>query len=107
MFMSIQERIKEIGILRALGWERSRVVRMILGESLAISAAGGLLGSCGAIGLVKLLTNVPAVRGLIQGRVDLGIVLQGLLVALLVGFIGGLLPAISASKLSPAEALQT
>jgi len=106
MFMSIQERIREIGILRALGWERKRVIAMILGESIMISFIGGVFGAVSAIILVKLLTRVPAVNGLIQGRVDWVVLAQGLTVALMVGLIGGFLPALSASRLTPAEALQ-
>jgi len=106
MFMSIQERIKEIGILRALGWERKRVVLMILGESVTISCIGGVIGALAAILIVRLLTQVPAVNGLIQGRLDSYVIAQGIGVALLVGFLGGLLPAVSASRMTPAEALQ-
>jgi len=106
MFMSIQERIKEIGILRALGWERRRVVLMILGESVTISCIGGIVGALAAILMVRLLTQVPAVNGLIQGRLDGFVIAQGIGVALLVGFFGGLLPAVSASRMTPAEALQ-
>jgi putative ABC transport system permease protein len=106
MFMSIQERIREIGILRALGWERRRIVWMILGESVMISCIGGVVGAIAAIVLVRLLTQVPAVNGLIQGRLDWIVLAQGIGVALLVGFFGGLLPAISASRLTPAQALQ-
>ena len=106
MFMSIQERIKEIGILRAIGWERKRIIAMILGESIMISLIGGVVGACFSILLVKLLTRVPAVNGLIQGRIDWAVLAQGLSVALLVGIIGGFLPALSASRLTPAEALQ-
>jgi len=107
MFMSIQERVREIGILRALGWERKRIVAMILGESVAISFFGGLVGAVGALLLVQLLTRLPAVNGLIQGRIDWVVLLQGISISLLVGFIGGLLPAISASRLTPAAALQS
>jgi len=55
---------------------------------------------------VRLLTQVPAVNGLIQGRLDWVVLAQGIGVALLVGFLGGLIPAISASRLPPAQALQ-
>ena len=45
MLMSVIERTKELGILRAVGWRRSRVLRMILGESAMISTAGAIVGS--------------------------------------------------------------
>lgn len=107
MFMSIQERIKEIGILRAIGWQRKRIIAMIVGESLTISFFGGLIGALGAILLVKILTNVPAVNGLIEGQINWTVLVQGIVIALLVGLIGGFAPALTASKLSPAEAIQS
>ena len=107
MFMSIQERTREIGILRALGWERSRVAMMILGESVTIGLAGGIAGTLAAVTFVRLLTRVPAVNGMIQGRIDVTVLAEGMLTAVLVGLLGGLLPALSVSKMKPAEALQT
>src|SRR5262249_1083275 len=49
MIMSVFERVKEIGILRAIGWKRGRVLRMILGEALALSMAGAVLGTVLAV----------------------------------------------------------
>jgi putative ABC transport system permease protein len=106
MFMSIQERIREIGILRAIGWERSRVAAMILGESVTIALLGGIVGAVSAVLLVRLLTQLPVVNGMIQGRIDLAVLVEGMLTAVLVGFLGGLLPALSVSRMKPAEALQ-
>jgi putative ABC transport system permease protein len=45
IFMSVFERMREIGILLAIGWRRSRILRMILCESVALSLAGGVVGS--------------------------------------------------------------
>ncbi|MGC8839111.1 MAG: ABC transporter permease, partial [Anaerolineae bacterium] len=44
LFMSVFERTREIGLLRSLGWRRSRVLRLILGESLVLAGLGGLVG---------------------------------------------------------------
>ncbi|NTV65954.1 MAG: FtsX-like permease family protein, partial [Oscillochloris sp.] len=52
MLMSVFERTREIGVLRALGWRRRRVVVMILGEALTQSLAGGLLGLLLGAGLI-------------------------------------------------------
>ena len=62
MVMSVFERTKEIGILRAIGWGRWRVVRMILMESILLSLTGGMVGTAAAIGLTHLLAR-PASRG--------------------------------------------
>ena len=106
MFMSIQERTLEIGLLRAVGWSRSRVVAMILMEAVLLSAIGAAIGIAVSFVLVKLLTKMPAVNGLIEGHISPVVIAQGIGIALLVGFIGGLLPAVSASRLSPSEALR-
>jgi len=106
MFMSVQERTLEIGILRAVGWSRLRVVGMILYEAIVLSIIGGVAGAVAAIVLVRVLTMLPAVNGLIEGHISLMVIAQGFAIALVVGFIGGLLPAITASRLSPNEALR-
>ena len=47
MIMSVFERTKEIGVLRAIGWGRWRVVKMILMESILLSLLGGVVGTLG------------------------------------------------------------
>jgi len=106
MFMSIHERTLEIGLLRAIGWTRVRIISMILLESMLLSAIGAAIGIAIAFALVGLLTQMPAVNGLIEGRIGSTVILQGVAIALVVGFLGGLLPAFAASKLSPSEALR-
>src|SRR5262249_53219106 len=82
MIMSVLERVREIGILRAIGWRSSRVVRMVLGESLLLSLAGAAVGTVGAVLLTRWLTTLPTVNGLISGMVSPWVVAQGLLMAL-------------------------
>ncbi|WP_404304415.1 ABC transporter permease [Neorhodopirellula lusitana] len=106
MFMSIQERTREIGVLRAIGWTRKRIISMVLLESILLCLLGAILGITVALFLVSMLTHMPAVNGLIAGKIRTGVVMQGLLIAIVVGFLGGLLPALAASKMSPAEALR-
>ena len=68
MIMSVFERTSEIGILRAIGWRRWRVVRMILMESVLLSLAGGAVGAVGAIVLARVLAAQPAVAGMVVTR---------------------------------------
>ncbi len=105
MIMSVHERTKEIGILRALGWRKKRIVWMVLLESVVMSLVGAFVGSVGAFLLVRLLTKVPTVSGVIDGRIELHNILNGFLIAVIVGLIGGLVPAIRATRLLPTEAL--
>jgi len=106
MIMSVFERTREIGILRAIGWGRWRVVRMILMESILLSIAGGVVGTVGAISLTRLLANHPAVGGMVSGDVAPSVVVQGFVIALCVGLLGAAYPAYRGAKLLPTEALR-
>jgi putative ABC transport system permease protein len=106
MVMSVLERVHEIGILRAVGWPRSRVVRMVLGETLLLVLCGAVVGVVGAILLVQLLTQVPAVNGFIDGKMSPEAILEGLGIAMLMALVGGLYPAYRAARLDPTEALR-
>ncbi len=70
MLMSVFERTREIGVLRAVGWSRWRVLRMIMGESLLLSCAGGLIGIGAGVGLVWLVARSPAMAGLTHDTVS-------------------------------------
>jgi ABC-type antimicrobial peptide transport system permease subunit len=106
VLMSIFERTREIGLLRALGWRRSRVLRMILTESIGLSLIGGVLGSGLGIAVVWLFGRIPATAVLMQGKFSVGLFVQAFMVALGLGAIGGLYPAWRASKLDPLLAMQ-
>ena len=106
MMMSVFERTREIGVLRALGWKRRRILSIILGESILLCLLGIPFGGLMGVSGVKLLTLHPLVKGLLEPKYTLGIFARALFVALLVGLVGGLYPAYRASKLSPSEALR-
>lgn len=106
MIMSVVERVREISILRAIGWKKSRVVRMILGEALILSLVGAALGIVTAIFLVKWLTTLPMVAGFIEGTIAPSVLGKGVLLALVVGVIGGAYPAWRATQLLPSEGLR-
>jgi len=104
--MSVFERTREIGVLRALGWRKGRVLAMILSESLLLSLLGGLAGMVLGVAGVKALGHLPAVSGWLQGRFSLGLFLQAAVVTLALGATAGLYPAWWASRLHPVEALR-
>jgi ABC-type antimicrobial peptide transport system permease subunit len=105
--MSVFERTREIGVLRALGWRRGRVMRLILGESLAIALIGGLAGLALGLGLTSLASLSPSVASMLQGVYEPQIFIQALIIALLLGGMGGVYPAWRASHLEPVEAMRT
>jgi putative ABC transport system permease protein len=105
MIMSVFERTREIGILRAIGWRKVRVVRMILAESFVLCLAGAAMGIVGALGLARLLSKFPATSGYIQGDIAPVVIAEGFVMAFLVGLIGGIYPAYRGAQLMPTEAL--
>jgi len=106
MAMSVFERLREIGILRAIGWRKSRVVRMILGESLVLSLAGSVAGSMGAVVATRLLSRLPTLNGLIDGTIEPLVFGQGLAIAVAVGLAGAALPACHGARLRPTDAVR-
>jgi putative ABC transport system permease protein len=106
MVMSVHERTREIGVLRAVGWRSGRVLRMVLCEAVALSLIGAAIGAAGAVVMLRLLTRVPAVSGLIDGEVSPLLVLYGFLIAVGVGLIGGFAPARRAARMLPIAALR-
>ena|GEM_PF-209171 len=105
MLMSVIERIREISILRAIGWRRGRIVRMIMGECVFISLIGALSGSVIAVVFTWWLSTLPAASGFIRGTVALDVLGIGLALAIGVALVGGAYPAYQASRLQPAEGL--
>jgi putative ABC transport system permease protein len=106
MIMSVFERTKEIGVLRAIGWGRFRVVKMIVMESMLLSIIGGVVGTIGAVLLAKILSHIPAFSGVVDGNLALSVIVEGFLIALGVGFLGALYPAYRGAQLLPTEALR-
>ena len=106
MLMAVLERTREIGVLRALGWRRRRILQMILTESLLLGLFGGLLGIVIAFGLAFAINKVPVYSGILQARWDLEIFIRAISVALFLGLLGGFYPALRATRLQPVEALR-
>lgn len=105
VMMSTFERTREIGTLRAVGWQRRRVMIMIFGESVLLGVLGGLIG-CGLGSGLMALVSTNTATGFIQGQVTLDLIAQGLITAVVLGAVGGLYPAWRAAQLLPIEALQ-
>lgn len=106
MVMSVLERTREIGTLRAVGWGRSRVLRLILGEALLLSAAGGLVGCIIGVWLAGLAGDIPGMGFMLKSEIEPAILVQGMATALTLGVVGGLYPAWTAANLLPVEALR-
>jgi putative ABC transport system permease protein len=105
MMMSVLERTQEIGILKAIGWQPQRIVKMVVCEALLLSVAGALLGVVAGWLLTHLFAESSALKGLLRPAISQGALLASLVLAALMGIFGSALPAVRASRLSPVEAL--
>ncbi|MGD9634574.1 MAG: ABC transporter permease [Pirellulales bacterium] len=106
MLMSVIERTRELGILRAIGWRRSRVIRMVLGESFVISLLAAIAGLAASWLLLHLLSYWPATSLLVpQGLSEMAVAI-GFVAAMFAGVAGSFYPAWHASGITPVEALR-
>lgn len=105
MLASISERIREIGVRRALGAKRKDILVQILAESVTLAVAGGLVGIVASIALIIVLQQFSLAGN--RPELSIGAMVTGILSSGLVGVVAGLYPAIRAALLSPVEALRT
>ena len=106
MAMSVFERTKEIGVLRAMGWSRWRVMTLILMEAAALGVAGGVVGVALGWGALHILGMLPQTASIVSSTLPLRTLLDGLIMAILVGVAAGSIPAWRGAQLSPVEALR-
>jgi putative ABC transport system permease protein len=106
MVMSVFERTREIGILRAVGWSDNRIVRLILGESLLLCLVAAIVGAMAGVAASRAVLLIPAVASLLEPQYTIDIFFRGLVVALIVALIGAAYPVVRAIRLQPMEALR-
>jgi len=106
MAMAVFERTREIGILRALGWRRWRVMALIQLEAAALGLIGGVLGLGGGWGALRLLASLPMTANIAVGSISAAHAGEALAIAFVTGLAAGALPAWRAARLSPVEALR-
>lgn len=104
MMMTVFERTREIGVLKSVGWSKKRILSMIMGESIVLTIISGIIGSILGVLAVFILFKLNGDNMTLIFNIN--IFIKAFLVALSVGIIGGLYPAIKASRLSPTEALR-
>jgi len=104
MLSSVNERTREIGVLRAIGFRKSHIMRVILLEAFVVSLASGFFGwAAGSLSASFLSSRLTETQGLFFDPRMLAVAAAA---ALLVGMSSSLYPAIKASRLDPLEALR-
>jgi putative ABC transport system permease protein len=108
MMMSVKEKTKEIGTMRAIGTRKRSIMALIIYESLILSVIGGIIG-------IILMSPVYNLLGTFMGATDVNffsfnippaVLVQLLLIVFVIGTFSGLLPAYLANRISPIEALR-
>ena len=102
MLVSVTERTREIGLKKALGAKKSRILWQFLTEAAVLTCLGGLLGVAAGIALaqvVSMLSGAPV-------AISVPYSAAAVLLSIVIGIISGLVPAMKAAKLNPIEALQ-
>jgi putative ABC transport system permease protein len=104
MTIAVSERTGEIGLLVALGAPRRTILGLFLGEAVTLSAIGGIIGLALGFGLAQIIhLAVPALP--VHTPITFVLLAEG--IAIVIGLLAGVLPARSAAKLDPVEALRS
>jgi len=110
MFSAIASRGRELATLRALGFKRRTILLSVIVESAFISLLGGIAGLLLALPVNAISTGTTNFQTFSEVafnfRVDSGVAMTGIIIALVAGIIGGALPAISAARMPITTALR-
>jgi putative ABC transport system permease protein len=106
MAMSVFERTREIGILRALGWTRWQILAHIETEAFALGLGGGFLGIVFGWCVLRVLAALPQTASFFAATLHWPLLAQAVGIAMLAGVVAGALPAWRAGRLSPVDALR-
>jgi putative ABC transport system permease protein len=115
MLFCVQERTREIGVMKALGARKMHIRLQFLGEALALSLIGGILGYALAVALAGWIGYIPFLSELFEDTsrqadirllVDMRVFFTSFVTFTVIGLLAGAWPAVKASRLDPVEALR-
>ena len=102
MLVTVTERTQEIGLKKALGARKKRILRQFLTEAGVLTGLGGLLGVAAGIVLAKSISSVLET----PTAISIPAILIAVLFSMVIGIVFGLLPAVKAANLDPIAALR-
>lgn len=106
MLLSFVERIREFGLLRAIGWSRRRLFTLVLGEAVSISLVGAAVGVGLSYAIIVALEHLSSLRGVLAAQFSSGTVGTALYTAIGIGVLAALYPCLRAVLLRPGVALR-
>jgi len=106
MAMSIRERTREVAVLKTLGFTRAGVLTLFVGEAVALSILGGLIGICMGWALVWAATHSPQFVSFFTLSVTPEIWIAAILTAAFVGLLSAAVPSYHASKVNIVDGLR-
>jgi putative ABC transport system permease protein len=108
VFMSVQERVREFGVLRTLGFRESQIAGLVVVEAVTLALLGALLGVGGAYAILMTTYLSIGTEGVsVTFATTPALALRGLGVALVVGVVAGLIPAVRSSRQSIVQSLNS
>ena len=102
MLVTVTERTKEIGLKKAIGAKKSRILWQFLTEAAVLTCMGGILGVVAGIVMAQVISGITSA----PTAISVGAIVIAVAFSTLIGIVFGLIPAVKASNLSPIEALR-
>ena len=102
MLVSVTERTSEIGLKKAIGAKKKRILFQFLTEAAVLTSLGGIIGVISGVGLAELISNMMQIPVAISAPA----ILISVVFSMLIGIVFGLVPAVKAANLNPIEALR-
>jgi putative ABC transport system permease protein len=109
MYTSVLERMKEIGIMKAVGGKNSDILKIFVIESGLLGLVGGIVGAIIGLGfafLVSAIANSALGQNLLEVTISYPLILLSISFSFFIGLIAGIMPALQASQLKPVVALR-
>jgi putative ABC transport system permease protein len=99
VLMSVQERVREFGVLRTLGFHETHIASIVFGEALVLAAAGGALGLLAAYAVIHFSNLTIGAEGIpVSFLFSPGLAVKGIAIALVTGMVSGLFPALRSAR---------